>query len=160
MSAAGHAGVIPAEDHGHALCEGDCISRKSHTTIHQLPSDVVIDILRDVFEAARKPAIADRWSTNGEIVELDPWPPSLGHTSNPHHDYPCPETLASVSPVWREAMSNVSIFWTHLVSGQVEIPPHFRGSANILLGQDAMSSAFTFCGGTTHLCRILPRKLT
>lgn len=77
------------------------------TTIRHVPLDVLLLILRDVYAAASKPQILSK----GDKMILDPWDPD----GLKYSDTPAPECLASVCPIWREAMSHISVFWSHLV---------------------------------------------
>ncbi|KAH9916032.1 uncharacterized protein B0H18DRAFT_1039357 [Fomitopsis serialis] len=84
--------------------------RPRSTTIVDLPPDVLLIIFRYVSKDAELPG--DSNGIHSRLAAfLDPWPS--------HHDryldHPFPESLASIRPLWRSIMSNISIFWTRLV---------------------------------------------
>ncbi|KAH9924552.1 uncharacterized protein B0H18DRAFT_1011687 [Fomitopsis serialis] len=88
-----------------------------NTTAKDLPADVLVGIFRDVAHTAQRPGYLDRTNT----LRLNPW--SSHDTTSCEH--PFPECLASVSPLWRDAMSSISMFWTHIVIwiGRNPTPP-------------------------------------
>lgn len=112
---------------GNLLVRGSSNGRKHHTTIHDVPSDVLMLILGDVFSVAHRPSIQGQ-RLGWDDIRLDPWP-ALGCSNTDDGDGGChaaptvypapttptPECLASVCPTWREAMSNMSVFWTSFV---------------------------------------------
>ncbi|TFY60197.1 hypothetical protein EVJ58_g5305 [Rhodofomes roseus] len=84
--------------------------RKPCATVLDLPADVLLLIFNDVFKAAGPPRRRQDVE-NSYGITLAPWLSS----DDPNPQHPSPECLASVSPAWREAMSNSSHFWTRFV---------------------------------------------
>ena len=77
---------------------------RRRTTVLDLPSDVLVVILVDVYLASGNAQSRSRPITKGDTDGEDVF--SM---------YPTPEYLASVHSTWRRAMSSASVFWTHLV---------------------------------------------
>ncbi|TFY54130.1 hypothetical protein EVJ58_g9040 [Rhodofomes roseus] len=86
-------------------------TRRPRTTVNDLPHDVLLIILSDVWRATLRPFdSADMHGlTDPELDHLAPYHSRLSPLSQ--HSV---EHIASVSPHWLEAMSNSSEFWTQL----------------------------------------------
>lgn len=89
--------------------------------INDIPADVLLVILRDVFKAARPPSMDRPFHPSSDEIFLDPLRALWGYT-RPGKDalttrieHPMPECLASVCTRWREVMSNVAAFWPSFV---------------------------------------------
>ncbi|KAH9924536.1 uncharacterized protein B0H18DRAFT_1211793 [Fomitopsis serialis] len=98
-------------EHAHSTL---CAARKSRTTVtvNDLPPDLLLVILRDVFGDVLR-----RFKRRGDVtrdnIQLVPPPPCDRRITD--HWMSSAEYLASVCPLWREAMSNISIFWAQLI---------------------------------------------
>ena len=90
--------------------------QQQRATVNCLPLDVLVIILRDVFRSVRRPDISSQLPTQWDAVCLRPWRPidPTGHADLVVDDAGA-ECLAVVHPLWREAMSLISTFWTSLV---------------------------------------------
>ena len=98
----------------HAL--PDTSGPQRRVTVNCLPLDILVIILQDVFQSVRRPDISRQLSMEWNAVRLHPWPSTDLH--NPASlvvDDAGAECLAVVHPLWREAMSLLTTFWTSLV---------------------------------------------
>ncbi|KAH9924548.1 uncharacterized protein B0H18DRAFT_1011670 [Fomitopsis serialis] len=80
------------------------------TNINDLPCDILIFILCDVFQETPRflcPQGASDWD------DMKPGPRAPYDDRSPERA--SAEYLASVCPLWREAMSNISTFWTQII---------------------------------------------
>ena len=92
-------------------------SRQRRTGINDLPADVLLTILLDVFKDVYAPYSEDN-VFQGEIqIHLETWLRwKYERTSDQQAvEYPAPECLASVCAYWRAAMSTATIFWRSFV---------------------------------------------
>ncbi|TFY59224.1 hypothetical protein EVJ58_g5915 [Rhodofomes roseus] len=91
-----------------------CVVRQLNrrpTGINDLPHDVLVLILRDAFSKTRRFFSRTRIYGQENTTEWASRPPY--DDRNPEHA--SAECLASVCPLWREAMSGLSVFWTQLI---------------------------------------------
>ncbi|KAH9924523.1 uncharacterized protein B0H18DRAFT_424703 [Fomitopsis serialis] len=82
------------------------ISQRPRATINNLSQDVLLLILRDVFNGAQR-----QRAVGWDSVQIASGAPH--DDRNPEH--PSAEYLACVCPAWRQAMSCASVFWAQLV---------------------------------------------
>ncbi|KAH9924519.1 uncharacterized protein B0H18DRAFT_1011525 [Fomitopsis serialis] len=97
----------------YALLDGhSCAARNPRTTVNDLPPDVLLIILRDVFRDAlqefRRRGKLSR--ATAQFVPRSPFDDFVTDSSRCSAEH-----LASVCPQWREAMSSSSIFWAQIV---------------------------------------------
>lgn len=83
-------------------------------TIEDLPSDVLLVISHNLLSVTRKskPIFPYALSMTEENRRIEQWPSCDSYIVGP----PFLESIASVYPRWRDAMSAVSTFWTRLVA--------------------------------------------
>ncbi|TFY60196.1 hypothetical protein EVJ58_g5304 [Rhodofomes roseus] len=81
---------------------------KPRITVLDLPPEILIIIIDYASHAVCHPQIQQGHAFGIHIAALPPY-------DDPNPRYPFPECFASVSPLWREAMSISSVFWPHFV---------------------------------------------